>query len=680
MEIPRGDGFKTNDILKLLNVSINVFDVEPVYLAFPFYFLHAGSHALSETIMNKKIILGLIALSPTLTQAQEVFSNSSSEIASLSLDEVTVTAARVPVSTKTATGDVTVITHDEIDRLKGSSLPDLLRLQPGLQISTNGGMGTASNVFLRGTNAEQVVILVDGLRINSATLGTTAIENLPLALIDRIEILRGPASSLYGADAIGGVIQIFTRRGKTDQTRFFGSVGAGSYDTYTGSAGFGSRYRALQFGGQINSYDTRGISAKKHPPQAIDRDRDGYRNLSGSAYADLEFREGHSLGVNFMESDGRNDFDNAYNNYSTTNQQAYGATLKNQLTEHWNSTLKYGIGRERSFSLNSATSNSKFDSKQTQITWQHDYSLAVGTLTFAYDRLEQDVDTLSNGIPSISRTRNDDGFLVSFVGNRAAHSTQMSVREDHNSQYGNYVTGGFGYGYTFSPEWKVTAQYGSAFRAPTFNQLYFPSFGDPTLKPEKSDNFETSLRYQNTAIQAKMTVFENHIRDLIQNVGPATSGCSFTGFCPVNAGKVVIQGLTIEGGAMLDDEWQLAGNLTIQSPRSDDTNKLLPRRSQRYGNLQLLYKSGNWNASTELSASSARYNDAENNFRLGGYTLLNASLGYQLASHWKLLARANNLLNKDYVLATTKSSFSPNAPDYNTMGTNVFISLNYDMK
>lgn len=630
--------------------------------------------------MNKRNILGLIALYPAISLAQEVFSENISNLASLSLDEVSVTAARIPVSTKTATGDITVITHDDIEKMQGGSLPDLLRLQPGLQITTNGGMGTASSVFIRGTNAEQLVVLVDGLRVNSATLGTTAFENLPLALIDRIEILRGPASSLYGADAIGGVIQIFTRRAKTQQTLFYGSVGAGSYDTYTGSAGFDSRYQALQFGAQINSYDTRGISAKKRPPQAIDRDRDGYNNLSGTAYADLELAEGHSLGLRFMESDGQNQFDNAYRNYATTNQQAYAATLKNRLTEHWTSILKYGIGRERSFSLNSASSRSKFDSEQTQITWQHDYSLSFGTLTFAYDRLEQDVLTFSNGTSSIDKTRNDDGFMLGFVGNHQAHSIQLSAREDHNTQYGNYVTGGAGYGYAISPEWQITAQYGSAFRAPTFNQLYFPSFGDPALKPEKSDNVETSLRYQTSTIQAKLTVFENHIRDLIQNAGPATAGCSFAGFCPTNAGKVDIKGVTAESSIVLNPQWQLTGNLTIQSPRNDDTDNLLARRSQRYGNLQLQYKSGAWDIGTELNAASQRYNDAENNFKLGGYALLNASLGYKLNNHWKLLARANNILDKDYVLATTKSSFSPNAPDYNTMGTNIFVSLNYDMK
>jgi vitamin B12 transporter len=642
--------------------------------------LHTGTYALSETNMNKKIILGLIALSPAIALAQEVFSENVSDLAALSLDEISVTAARIPVSTKTATGDITVVTREEIDRMKGSSLPDLLRLQPGLQITTTGGMGTSSSLFVRGANAEQAVVLVDGLRINSATLGTTALENLPLALIDRIEILRGPASSLYGADAIGGVIQIFTRRAKTDKTLFYGSVGAGSYDTYTGSAGFDSNYRALQFGAQMSSYDTRGISAKKHPTAAIDRDRDGYRNLSGSAYADLAFTEGHSLGLRFMESDGLNHFDNAYSNYSTTNQQAYSATLKNQLTEQWHSTFKYGIGRERSYSVNSASSRSKFDSEQTQITWQHDYTLSFGTLTFAYDRLEQDVLTFSNGSPSIDKTRNDDSFMLGFVGHHDAHSLQLSAREDHNTQYGHYTTGGIGYGYTLTPEWQVTAQYGSAFRAPTFNQLYFPSFGDPELKPEKSDNFEASLRYQTATIQAKLTVFENHVRDLIQNAGPATSGCSFAGFCPTNAGKVEIQGITAESSIMLNPQWHLTGNLTIQSPRSDDTDKLLARRSQRYGNLQLQYKSGDWDFGTEVSAASQRYNDADNDFKLGGYTLVNASLGYRLSSDWKLLARANNILDKDYVLATTKSTFSPNASDYNTLGANVFISLNYDMK
>lgn len=627
--------------------------------------------------MYKNIFTALIAAYPVLVLAENIAPEHSSQLAALMLDDVTVTATRTPISTKTATGDITIIDRQEIERVSGGGLVDLLKLQPGIQILTNGGMGNAASVYMRGTNADQLVVLVDGIRINSATTGTTAFENLPLSLIDRIEILRGPASSLYGADAIGGVIQIFTRRGQQNKTLFYGNVGAGSYDTYTGNAGFDSKYKALQFGAQMTSYDTRGISAKKHPPGAIDKDRDGYNNQGGSAYATLNIADGHSLSVNFFETDGKNHYDSGFENYSTMHQQAYSATLKNRVTEYWNSTLKFGIGKDRSFNFDRPTRQSKFETEQAQLTWQHDVKLPVGVLTFAYDRLEQDILTSTNNTRNIDRTRNNDSFTLGYTAQHEAHSAQLSLREDHNTQYGNFVTGGVGYGYALSPQWQITAQYGSAFRAPTFNQLYFPNFGDPTLKPEKSDNFEASLRYQNTTVQAKLTVFDNHIRDLIQNAGPvtATCGASFAGFCPINAGKVEIQGVTAEGAYALNQQWQLTGNFTIQSPRNEDTDNLLARRSQRYGNLVLQYKSGDWDWSTEVTSASKRYDNAANTKVLAGYSLLNSTLSYKLNEDWRLQARANNILDKDYVLAASSSTV-----DYNTMGTNVFISLNYAMK
>ena len=628
--------------------------------------------------MYKSLIKTLIAIYPAVAFSENIFLGNATHQASLSLDEITVTAARTPISTRTATGDITVVEREEIERLSGSSLVDLLKLQPGIQILTNGGMGNTASVYMRGTNADQLVVLVDGMRINSATTGTTAFENLPLSTIDRIEILRGPASSLYGSDAIGGVIQIFTRRGQSDKTRFYGSIGAGSYDTYTGNAGLSSQYKALQFGAQVSSYDTRGISARKNPPLAFDKDRDGYRNIGGSAYAALNIAEGHSLNLNFFGSDGQNHYDNnnGFNNYSTMHQQAYSATLKDQITEYWKSTLKYGIGQDRSFNFERPTRQTRFETEQTQITWQHDFTLPIGVLTFAYDRLEQDVLTSTNSIRNIDRNRNNDSFTLAYVGQYEAHSTQLSLREDHNTQYGSFVTGGIGYGYTLSPQWQVTAQYGSAFKAPTFNQLYFPNFGDPSLSPEKSDNLEASLRYQNEAMQAKFTLFDNHIRNLIQNAGPitATCGATFAGFCPINAGKVEILGLTTEVTYALNGDWQLSGNATMQSPRVDETDNLLARRSQRYGNLILQYKSGDWDWSTEVSAFSKRYDNAANTTTLAGYALLNSTLGYKLNRDLKLQVRANNILDKDYVLAAVNSTV-----DYNTMGANVFFTLNYDM-
>lgn len=595
-------------------------------------------------------------------------------LATPDLDEVVVTASRTSQSTKTVTGDITVIENEEINRLRGGSIADLLRLQPGVETYTNGGMGTSSNIGLRGTNDNQLIVLVDGVRINSGTTGTTAFENIPLALIDRIEILRGPASSLYGSDAIGGVIQIFTKRGKSNNTHVYASAGAGSYDAYSGNAGFDTAYQALKFGAQVSNYDTRGISAKKRPTAVAEKDRDGYNNFSGTAYADLEFAPGHSLGLNYLESKGRNQYDSTFiGNYLERYQQGYGLTLRNALTENWNSKVQYSIGRDQSFSILNAATNNNIETEQRQLSWQHDYKLSNGTFTFAYDRLEQEVLTENTGRRTLERSRSNDAFVLGYVGKFDAHSTQLSLREDHNSQFGNYTTGGIGYGYAFSPAWQFTTQYGSSFRAPTFNQLYANNFGNPNLPSEKADNIETSLRYQSQQLQAKVTVFDNHIRNFIQN---ATTGCP-VGFpnCAVNAGKIEIQGMTLESSVALAENWFLSGNLTIQSPRVDATDNLLIRRAQRYGNLIVQYKNGAWDWSSELSASSERYNDAANRIPMSGYALLNSTLAYQINPNWRLQARANNILDKNYVLA-----IAPGNIDYNTMGTNVFVSLSYDMK
>lgn len=617
--------------------------------------------------MKKRALLGLIITLPIYTYA--------SEDTISALDEIVVTSSRTPQSTKTVTGDITVIDSEEINRLQGGALADLLRLQPGVQTTTNGGMGTNSTVALRGTNENQLIVLVDGVRINSVTTGTTAFENIPLALIERIEILRSPASSLYGSDAIGGVIQIFTKRGKDNKTHFYGSAGAGSYDAYSGNAGFDATYQALKFGAQASNYDTRGISALKHPPKVADQDRDGYQNFSGSTYADLEFSPGHSLGVHYLESKGQNQYDGGYAiSHSDRHQQGYGVALKNALTEHWSSKLEYSSGLDSLFNVASPTSNSNIKTEQRQLSWQQNYSLSHGIFTFAYDRLEQEVVTKSNGTQTLNRSRNNDAFVLGYTGNYGVHSTQLSLREDHNSQFGNFTTGGIGYGYELSPAWRLTAQYGSSFRAPTFNQLYAASFGNANLASEKADNIEASARYQAQAFEAKLTIFDNHIRNFIQTF---RAGCP-NGFrsCAANAGKVEIQGATLESRFSINENWQVSGNLTLQSPRVDATDRLLARRAQRYGNLILQYANGPWDWSTELTASSRRDDyDKAIRLNLSGYALLNSTLAYRINPQWKLQARANNLLDKDYVLAAASST-----EDYNTMGTNVFISLNYDMK
>ncbi|PKO45222.1 MAG: TonB-dependent receptor [Betaproteobacteria bacterium HGW-Betaproteobacteria-22] len=595
----------------------------------------------------------------------------------INLEDVVVTASRIQQQRTSVVGDVTVINREEIERTGAGSITDLLRAQPGVQISTNGGAGTGSSIFLRGTNADHVVVLVDGLRINSATLGTTSFENIPLGQIEKIEILRGPASSLYGADAIGGVIQIFTRKTEAGKPLVHAAVGLGSYDTKTAEAGISGSVSALKYGINVSSFDTDSFSAKRIRT-GKDKDDDSYYNYSVSTFAELELAHGHTWGLQFFESKGHAEFDNKFENFGEQTLQSYAFTSKNQFMDVWHSTFKLGMGVDDSDSRSSPTSLSKFRTEQFQLSWQNDFKLPLGIVTLAYDRLEQDAKSKSNNVTSFKKERNNDSFFAGYVADVGNHAVQLSLREDHNTQYGNNTTGGIGYGYRITPEWRVTTNYGKAFKAPTFNQLYFPNFGDPNLSPEKSDNIEAAFKYSGEKLSAGMTVFENKIRDLIEFSGATTTGCTLGGFCPVNVGKVKIRGATFEGKWQINENFLLAGNMTVQSPRNEDTEQLLVRRGNRYGTVSLTHQLGNFEWSTEITGASTRYNNATNTKVMQGYSLINLTANYRISPEWKLQARANNVLDKNYVLAYTGNSTT--SVPYNTAGSNLFVGLRYDMK
>lgn len=634
--------------------------------------------------MNKKIAVGLISLTlhPTLSTAE-----------SLHLNEVVVTASRTPQARENVIGDVTVIDRAEIERMGTGSMTDLLRLQPGVQISTNGGAGTSSSVYLRGTNADHVVVLIDGLRINSSTSGTTSFENIPLGQIEKIEILRGPASSLYGADAIGGVIQIFTRKNLSGKPLINAAVGLGSYHTKTAEFGINGGTNALKYGVNVSSLDTDSFSAKR-VRRGKDSDDDSYRNLSTSAFVELELAKGHTWGLQFFESKGHNEYDSNFENYSEQTLQSYAFTSKNQFTDFWYSSFKLGMGVDDLDSHAKPNTNAvitnksynptgitRYKTEQQQLTWQNDFKLPVGTLTLAYDRLEQVANSNPGPRQKLKKERNNDGFLASYLLNHDNHTFQTSLREDHNTQFGTYTTGGVGYGYRITPTWRTNISYGTAFKAPTFNQLYYPKgvsstyFGNPDLQPEKSRNREASIRYENNRYALGITMFDNNIDNLIVNGAPVK-----------NVNQATIQGATVDGSWHITDALTLAGNFTLQSPRDDNSDQLLVRRGNRYGTMNLLHTSGSMQWGTEITGSSTRYNDLENKFKMNGYMLVNLTANYTISPEWKLEMRANNILDKNYVLSTTKSAATilspnnPNNPDYNTAGSNLFVGLRYDMK
>ena len=587
----------------------------------------------------------------------------------LDLNDVIVTASRVPQTRESVIADVSVINADEIQRGGQTSLVELLQLQPGIEITTNGGAGKTAGIFMRGTNSGHVVVLVDGMRISSATLGTTTFENLPIAQIEKIEILRGPATSLYGQDAIGGVIQIFTKKGE-GKPKFYGSLGYGAYDTKIAEGGVSGQISDTKFALNLSASNTDGFSAIDTNNKNFNDD-DGYRNVAINASITQKLAEGHEMGIQMFNSDGHTKFDNSFNlgNFSSNadiKQQSLALFSKNKFTSIWLSNLKVGFSKDEVRSSDEIDpfvnpfNPTKFNTEQTQINWQNDLSLTVGTLTLMYDRLEEDVKSTT----IYDKTnRINEGYVASYVADIGAHSVQLSYRDDHNSQFGTNHTGGIGYGYAFNSNWRATASYGSAFKAPTFNDLYFPGFNNPKLQPEKSDNVEASLRYQDNDTNLSATIYENRVRNLI--------AFDFATFTIENLNKAVIQGLTLAGGQRWGN-FQLNANADIQSPRDDKTDNLLARRANRHGSLNLSYAWGNWRFGAETIASSERYNNLANTVRLDGYALFNLTTTYKVNQDWSVQARANNILDKNYVLAVDGNNIN-----YNTPGANLFVNVRY---
>lgn len=581
------------------------------------------------------------------------------------LNDVVVTATRTPQPREAVIADVSVIDAAEIQRGGQTTLVELLQQQAGIEINNTGGYGKTSSIYMRGTNSGNVVVLIDGIRVSSVTSGTTALENLPTAQIEHIEILRGPASSLYGQDAIGGVIQIFTKKGESTP-KLYASAGYGRYRNKTGEAGIRGKLQETAFAIHVSAQDIRGFSAYDTYQSNL-KDNDPYRNFSVSANLTQTLAQGHEMGVQFFNSEGATHLDNRFNttdfsSKSRLNQQTVSLFSNHQFTSSWLSKLRVGFSKDKLKNYDEITMPGfdRFDTEQTQINWQNDLRLSMGTLTLMYDRLEEDIRSNTN---YDKKNRLNEGYVLAYLANFNAHSLQATVRDNHNSQFGSHMTGGIGYGYSFDTNWRASASYGSAFKAPTFNDLYYPfDLGNPNLVPEKSDNIEVSLRYQDETRTASITAYQNKIRDLIV--------FDLSVYKPFNINKATLKGLTFTASQSMGN-LNVSGSLDIQSPRAEDSDNLLIRRAQRIGKLNAAYHFDRWQFGTEFMASSKRFENQANTKILEGYGLLNLTAQYSINNDWSLLLRGNNVLNKKYTLAKDGDF------DYNTPGANLFINVRY---
>jgi vitamin B12 transporter len=580
-------------------------------------------------------------------------------VAEPSIPPVIVTALRSEQPLTDLLADVTVIGPEEIARAGAGGLAALLQRQPGVEIVTNGGPGSTSGVFMRGANTGQTLVLVDGLRVGSSTSGTAPLEAIPLEQIERIEILRGPASSLYGADALGGVIQVFTRKGG-DAFTANGGAGYGTYGTssvfggVSGRGGDGAWRYALQ-AGHRQSDGFNAISNAENP--FYNADRDGYKNDNAGANLAFRFAPEQEISAQVFRSRLNAQFDAGpgFDDRTVTTVESYSIASRNRMATFWTSELKAAQTRDDSDS-ETGFGPSRFRTRQRLYSWQNEIMPAYGALTVIAERREERIDTDAGFAVN---SRNTNALTGIYQLRDGPHLAQASLRRDDSSQFGARTTGTLAYGYAVAAGLRATASFGSAFKTPTFNDLYYPGSSNPELKPESAHNAELALRYSSDALSAGLVAYRNRVRDLI------VFQCDFQ-CAPQNVADATLEGITAELAGHLG-ELSAKASIDLQRPTDDANGFLLPRRARRHAAFSLMQDAGALHVGAEVVASAARFDDAANTRRMGGYALLNLTAEYRFENRWTLFARLDNAFDKHYELAA----------DFNTAGANAFVGVRW---
>ena len=593
------------------------------------------------------LVLPVVPLLPITCHAQVI-------AAASRLDDVVVTATRSEQTLEKTLAQVAIITREELLAAGNTSLIEILQRRAGLEIRVTGGAGQPAGVFIRGASSQQTLVLIDGLRVGSSTSGSTAFENIPLDLIERIEIVKGSLSGLYGSDAIGGVIQIFTRAAA--DRRLTAAVGAGSDSGTAANAGFSVREGSTAFTLDAGYDATRAKSATNPAAGTFtyNADRDPYRNTHGLVKLSHTLWQGETLSLAAWQSRGKTDFDSGPG--SASNRQTlsgYQLTSENNFASDWQSRLM--VGKTHDDSVITSSFGGRIKTTQDQASWLNTFKTALGQVNAGIEWRREKLASDTNYDAQVRDTRS---LFAGYAEKLAEGQLEFNLRRDEEEQYGRRNTGSAAYGITLLPGWSGYLRVGRGFRAPSFNDLYYPGFSNPLLKPERSDQAEAGLRYMAAGNRLELAHFENRIDDLIV-FDTAT-------FLPQNLKRARITGWEMHGNVDLS-AFTIRAALTVQQPEDRDSGRQLRSRARQFGSLGALYRVGAWELGADTVASGHRFDSANENAtsRMAGYALLNANLRYKIDKNLSVDVAAGNLTNKHYELAK----------GYNTPSRSVFVTL-----
>ena len=586
---------------------------------------------------------------------------------------VVVTGAREPLAPERLAADVAVITTDTLRGSTADSLADLLRREAGVQLSRSGGPGQSTGLFLRGAGSQQSVLLVDGVRIGSATLGFAAAEVLGLQQAERVEVLRGPGSSLYGADAVGGVVQVFTRGGSAG-TQVEGRAALGGYGSRELAGSLRGATGGLDYAVGLSSERSDGVSALR-PGDAFGNhnpDRDGHALDSAQLRLGWRPAAGHRIGLLLLRSKLNSQYDASEflpPSFAPDNSADFRTKVDTEVTSlDWRGTLAPGwtgsarVARSVDDARNGGRATDSFrttrDQAAAQLAWQ---TGRVGQLVLALEHGE-DRARSSSYLGPVSRR--NDAAVAELTGSAGVWSWQADVRRDDSSDFGGVTTGRLGGALAPAPGWRLRALAGSTFRAPSFNDLYFPDYGVAALQPERGRSVELGLDWQDTTRKVATTLWHNRVRELIGYQSDATQcppGYSFG--CADNVARARLQGLTLNGTQRLG-AWALKAQLDFLEARDQASGARLPRRAAHQATLGATWTQGDWGASASVLRVGERPDGGK---RLAAETTLDLAATWRVDAAWQLQAKLLNATDRD----------TEPVRDYQGLGRQAWLVLRY---
>jgi len=608
--------------------------------------------------MSRKLGAILIALLPSFAVAQE--------------DAVVVTASRTQQRLRDAIPHTTVLTEKEIRDSQAVDLPSLLRSEAGFEMAQTGGVGSVpSPLALRGSTSARTLVLIDGVRIEDAGFSSTALQHIMLDQVERVEIVRGNVSSLYGSNAVGGVIQVFTKRGQGEPAPSV-SVMAGSRNTSDVHVGYGGEAGSTRFSLSASRFDTKGFSAIDPAAAPLaNPDPDGYRNQGLSFSASHKLNAAHEFGVAVLNTEAWLDYDQPIftvpSDVQRSNQEMsmLQGWWEARFVEQWKSRVTVAENKDHRTDTLNGSFFSKSNTRTRQLLWDNEVRLSPPhAITVGLEGRNQTLDSGSVFGSDPLRERDVSAGRIGYLGRIGDHMLQANYRYEDYSDFGAEGTYYLGYGYDLTSAWRFTLSHATAFRAPTFLDLD-PVFGNPNLQPERSKTNEIGVQWASGPHRLRVVYFDTEYQDAIvlDNL-----------FIPQNVQTASNQGVeTSYSGVLFGID--LRASLTFQDPvEQDRTNSPQQQALRRAKTLAALsaFKSfgalrlgGDWRYSGERRDQSIT--DSTVTVFEPAYSVLNLMARYQLSKNIWFGARLENALDEDYRLVS----------GYNTAGRGLFITAGW---